>query len=119
MTTTSAYDPGGRPRRLERSREERWIAGVCGGLGDYLGIDPVIVRLAAVALVFAGGVGIAAYVAAVLLVPEEGAAGPILRTGLKGHGDRPWVIAGAVLLAIGALATIDALGIGWGGDVIW
>ncbi len=117
-TTTSTYDPGGRPRRLERSRDDRWIAGVCGGLGNYLGIDPVIVRLAVVALLFAGGVGVIVYLAALLLVPEEGAAGPILRRGFRG-GDRPWIIAGAVLLGIGAISVINALGIGWGGDVLW
>ncbi len=120
MTTTSAYDPGSRPRprRLERSRDDRWIAGVCGGLGEYLNIDPVIVRLIAVALVFAGGAGVIAYVAAVLLVPERGAPGPILKTGWSRRGDRPFVIAGAILLAIGAITLVDALPIGLGGNVI-
>ena len=119
MTTTSAYDPGGKPRRLQRSRDDRWLAGVCGGLGDYLGVDPVIVRLVAIALVFAGGVGVIAYVAAFLLVPEAGRERPIVRTGLAGGGDRPWVIAGAVLLGIGALAFLDAIDFGWSGDVVW
>jgi len=119
MTTTSAYDPGGKPRRLQRSRDDRWLAGVCGGLGDYLGVDPVIVRLVAIALVFAGGVGVIAYVAAFLLVPEAGRERPIVRTGLAVGGDRPWVIAGAVLLGIGALAFLDALDFGWRGDIVW
>ncbi len=119
MTTTSAYDPGGKPRRLERSRHDRWLTGVCGGLGDYLGVDPVIVRLVAIALVFVGGVGVVAYVAAFLLVPEAGRERPIVRTGLPGGGDRPWVIAGAVLLGIGALAFLDAIDFGWRGDIVW
>ena len=118
MTTTSAYDQGSRPRRLERSPDDRWIAGVCGGLGEYLNIDPVIVRLIALALIFAGGAGVIAYIAAVLLVPERGAAGPILRTGLRRSGDRPFVIAGAILLAIGAITLVNALPIGLGGNVI-
>jgi phage shock protein PspC (stress-responsive transcriptional regulator) len=120
MTSTSAYDPGSRPRprRLERSRDDRWIAGVCGGLGEYLNIDPVIVRLIAVALIFAGGAGVIAYVAAVLLVPERGASGPILKTGWSRRSDRPFVIAGAILLAIGAITLVDALPIGLGGNVI-
>src|SRR5215207_6539618 len=42
------------PRRLYRSRSDRVIWGVCGGLARYFNIDPVIVRVAAVALVFAG-----------------------------------------------------------------
>jgi phage shock protein PspC (stress-responsive transcriptional regulator) len=64
--------PEGSPRRLYRSREDRMIAGVCGGLADYFGIDPAIVRVAAVVLVFAGGAGLLAYLAAWLLVPDQG-----------------------------------------------
>src|SRR5215207_6999808 len=67
------------PRRLTRSRDDRWIAGVCGGLGRYFGLDPVIVRLAAVALTFAGGAGLIAYAGAWLLVPEEGTDAPLLK----------------------------------------
>ena len=58
-------------RRLLRSRTDRLIGGVCGGLGRHLGIDPVILRIAAVALIFAGGAGVLAYLAALLLVPAE------------------------------------------------
>src|SRR5688500_4435945 len=47
-----------RPRRLYRSRRDRVIAGVCGGVADYFGIEAVIVRVVAVMLVFAGGAGI-------------------------------------------------------------
>ena len=49
------------------------IAGVCGGIGRYLGIDPVIARLIAIVLVFFGGAGILAYIAAWLLVPRDDA----------------------------------------------
>src|SRR5262245_21036654 len=64
-----AAAPG--PRRLTRSRDDRLVAGVCGGLGKYFGIDPVIFRVASVALVFLGGVGALLYLAAILLVPSE------------------------------------------------
>ena len=64
-----------RPRRLYRSRDDRVIGGVCGGIAEYFRIDPVIVRVVAVALVFAGGAGLLAYLAAVLLVPDEGEGG--------------------------------------------
>ena len=60
------------PRRLYRSRDERVVGGVCGGLAEYFGIDPLIVRIITVALVFAGGAGFLAYLAAWLLVPERG-----------------------------------------------
>jgi phage shock protein PspC (stress-responsive transcriptional regulator) len=60
------------PRRLTRSRSDRVIGGVCGGLGRYFGIDPIIFRIAAVALIFAGGAGLLIYLAMLLLVPEDG-----------------------------------------------
>ncbi len=57
---------------LARSRQERVLAGVCGGLGRYLGVDPVWVRLGWVLLTLASfWVGVLAYLAAALLIPEE------------------------------------------------
>jgi phage shock protein C len=58
-------------RRLLRTRADRVIAGVCGGLGRYLGVDPVIIRIAAVLLVFAGGAGIVLYLIGWIAIPEE------------------------------------------------
>lgn len=63
--------PPPRPRRLERSRDDRVIAGVCGGLGAYFGVDAVLFRIAFVLLVFAGGLGILAYVLGWIFLPEE------------------------------------------------
>ncbi|MBI4304139.1 MAG: PspC domain-containing protein [Chloroflexi bacterium] len=59
-------------RRLYRSRTNRILWGVCGGLADYFGIDPTIVRLIAVLLVFAGGIGIIAYLVLAIIMPLEG-----------------------------------------------
>lgn len=50
------------PRGLRRSRRDRVVAGVCGGVGEYLGVDPVLLRLAAVALTLSGGAGVLTYV---------------------------------------------------------
>jgi uncharacterized protein (TIGR02611 family) len=80
MDTTDAMTSSGAARgalnashrRLTRSNRERRIAGVAGGLGAYFDIDPVAVRVAFVGLAFAGGVGIALYLACWLLIPEEG-----------------------------------------------
>ena len=58
-------------RRLWRSRKDRVIAGVCGGLGEYLKVDPVLVRIAAIVLVFAGGAGIVLYLVGWIAIPEE------------------------------------------------
>ena len=57
--------------RLTRSRDDRVVAGVCAGLARYLGIDPVLVRIAALLLIFAGGVGIVLYVIGWIAMPEE------------------------------------------------
>ncbi len=47
--------------KLYRSRTDRMLFGVCGGLGRYLNVDPTIIRIVAVLLVFCGGIGILAY----------------------------------------------------------
>ncbi len=45
-----------RPRKFYRSREDKWIAGVCGGLGEYFNIDPNLIRIVLIALLISGGV---------------------------------------------------------------
>lgn len=57
--------------RLVRSEEERIVAGVCSGLAQYLGIDPVLVRLAFLLLIPAGGVGIPLYFILMIIMPSE------------------------------------------------
>lgn len=60
------------PKRLYRSREDRMIAGVCGGIAEYFNIDPVIVRLLAVLLLLAGGLpGFIPYLVMWIVVPEN------------------------------------------------
>lgn len=58
-------------RKLYRSRDSRIIAGVCGGLAEHLGIDPLLVRLFFVLLIFANGIGLFLYLILFLLVPPE------------------------------------------------
>ena len=64
---------------LRRSRQDRVLAGVCGGLGRRLGVDPVLLRLGAVALaVLSGGLAVLVYLVAVPLIPAEpGPAEPV------------------------------------------
>ena len=57
--------------RLHRSRTNKQIAGVCGGIAEYLHADPTIVRLAAVVLMFGWGSGLLAYIICALVLPEE------------------------------------------------
>jgi len=59
------------PKRLFRSRRERILGGVCGGLGNYLNVDPVLVRVVWAILFFAAGVGFLAYILAWIIIPEE------------------------------------------------
>lgn len=58
-------------KRLYRSRKERIIGGVCGGLGNYFNVDPVFTRLIWAVLFFFGGIGLLAYIIAWIIVPEE------------------------------------------------
>jgi phage shock protein PspC (stress-responsive transcriptional regulator) len=61
------------PRKLTRSRGDRVVGGVCGGMGRYFNVDPLFFRLGAVALAFVGGAGLLLYLAALILVPSEDA----------------------------------------------
>src|SRR3954469_9312255 len=71
-------------RRLERSSTDRMLTGVCGGIAKSLGVDATVVRIVAVGLTFLGGAGALLYLAALLLMPEEGQPGPSKIPGLSG-----------------------------------
>lgn len=58
-------------RKLYKSRNNRQLAGVCGGIGEYFNIDPVIVRLLVVAFTLAGGAGLIAYIIGMIIIPER------------------------------------------------
>ncbi|QIK75496.1 PspC domain-containing protein [Nocardioides piscis] len=88
--------------RLRRSTDDRRIAGVAAGLARHLDIDPIIVRVTLVVLVFFGGSGLLLYGAAWLLVPEEGSPSQPL-----GLDDRNRNIG---LIGVGVLAALAALG---------
>lgn len=57
--------------KLYRSRDNRVLLGVCGGLGEYFDIDPVIVRLLLVIFTLMGGAGIIAYIIAAIVIPDR------------------------------------------------
>lgn len=58
-------------KKLYRSRSQKMIAGVCGGLGQYLGLDPTVVRLVFVLMALGGGHGVLIYLLLCLFVPSE------------------------------------------------
>ena len=71
-TPTSGYQAVPQPKRLVRSREDRWLAGVCGGVAHYLGVDVNLVRLVVVlGTIFGFGSLLVAYVVAWILMPEQ------------------------------------------------
>jgi phage shock protein C len=59
------------PKRIYRSRKDKVIGGVCGGLGFYFNIDPVLIRVVWAVLFFAGGIGLLAYILAWIIIPED------------------------------------------------
>jgi phage shock protein C len=89
--------------QLRRSKTDKVIAGVCGGLGRSLGVDPVWLRIAFVALTLAGGSGVLIYVIAWIAIPEgddSDRAIPVTRT------VTPALIVGGILIVIGAVTLL-------------
>jgi phage shock protein PspC (stress-responsive transcriptional regulator) len=110
MTETTETIPtaAAEPRRLTRVREGRWLGGVCAGLGNYFDLSPMIYRLGFAALSLAGGTGILLYVAAWLVMPDEGVEDSIAADTLKRHRDRPWLLVGFGLLAFALLVALSS-----------
>lgn len=64
------------PKRLYRSRDDRWLAGICGGIGAYFGLDPTLIRVLFALFALAVGGGILLYILLWIIIPlEPGAAG--------------------------------------------
>ena len=103
-------EPG--PRRLLRTRNDRVIAGVAGGLGRYFGIDPVIVRIAFALSILIGGLGLLAYVALALFVPTAPAADGDV-------GPAPVERSRAVAIGAGIAIVVIALSLGLFNGPFW
>lgn len=58
-------------KKLYRSRNQKMLAGVCGGLAEYFGVDPTIVRLVWALTVCFAGAGILVYIICAIVIPEE------------------------------------------------
>ena len=58
-------------KKLYRSKTDKKLAGVCGGLAKYFGMDSTVVRLIVAALVIFGGLGLLGYLIAALIIPVE------------------------------------------------
>lgn len=122
-------------KRLYRSKVDRMLGGVCGGMGEYLGIDPTIIRIVFFILVFGGGAGFWIYLLLWILIPEEGVElSKDFGTRLRNMGDefavsvsRPHpksgLIIGGGLILMGVFWLIEKLNFSWlwwwDFDVLW
>jgi phage shock protein PspC (stress-responsive transcriptional regulator) len=102
-------------RFLRRSSDDRMIAGVCGGLGHYTNVDPVVFRVSFAVLGVFGGVGLLLYALAWLLVPAEQSGESAAQQLLNGR----W--SGVAAVGVAVAASVVALGVladhGWPGPV--
>jgi phage shock protein C len=132
--------------KLYRSRSDRMLSGVCGGLGQYLGIDSTLVRLFFVLLTLGPGVGVVIYLALWLIVPLEGEPGGVatgetvragageiaqrahavadeLREDLRHPNPRAIALAGGVLIGMGVILLLQNLDVAWlrwlSFDLLW
>ncbi len=99
------------PNRLFRGRNDRMIAGVAGGLGQYFNVDPVLVRLGFVLLGLGTGIGVVAYIVMAIIVPERpvGEEEPTITSSIGSLRGRE--TAGYILLGLGALLLASNLGL--------
>jgi phage shock protein C len=99
---------GGGPRVVRRSRGERVIAGVCGGIGRYLGVDPMLLRIAFIVLALANGLGVIAYVVAWVAIPEERPGQP-LAAAPEPRRETGRLVLGGSLVVLGLVLLVDRL----------
>ena len=66
-------------KKLTRSTSDRWVAGICGGIGEYLEIDPNVIRVLWVIITVLTGfiAGIIIYILLWIILPEQGQARPV------------------------------------------
>jgi phage shock protein PspC (stress-responsive transcriptional regulator) len=100
--------------RLQRSRSDRMVAGVAGGLGAHFGLHPAVFRVSFVVLTLMGGAGIPIYLAPVLVMPVEGAEDSIAAAALRRR--RPWVLIVLGLLAVVLLGLLSEVPVWVAGD---
>ena len=92
----------GQVRRLYRSRKDRMLGGVCGGLAEYLGIDPTAVRLLWVVSIFLFGFGFLLYIIALFIVPDNPE--HVVKPSSAPKVKHEWNLAiGVVMLVLGGL----------------
>jgi phage shock protein C len=124
--------------RIYRSVSDRMIGGVCGGLGVYLNIDPIFIRLLFVLLLFGSDFGFILYILLWILIPEEGKAfgfkdesfgekvrsmGDDIQVAVTQPHPQAGLILGIGLILIGGLLFLERLDLAWldwfNMDILW
>ena len=122
-------------RKLYRSNTDQMLGGVCGGLGQYLGIDPTFVRIFFFILIFGAGTGFWVYVLLWILIPEEDASesedfnarvsnmGDSFASAVSRPHPKSGLIVGGGLVLLGVFWLVEQLNISWlwwwDFDVLW
>jgi phage shock protein PspC (stress-responsive transcriptional regulator) len=106
-------------KELRRSRSDRMIAGVCGGLGRYFDVNPVFYRIGFVVLTLLGGAGILIYGASLLVIPNEDARDSIAGDVLRHHRQRPFALLGLALVAAAGIAVLSHMSFGIHNGAFW
>jgi phage shock protein PspC (stress-responsive transcriptional regulator) len=106
-------------RLLQRSRSDRMVAGVAGGLARYFDIHPAVFRVGFVVLTLLGGAGLLIYAAAALVMPDDGKQDSIATAALRNRRDRPWPLIGLGLLAVAGAILLSRATLWPDGDAWW
>jgi phage shock protein PspC (stress-responsive transcriptional regulator) len=112
QTEVMEREPKG-PKRLLRSRDDRMIAGVAGGLARYFDVDPVIFRIGFAVSVFFGGLGLVAYIALALFVPSEAADGSVEEPAVQRSRTLAIVAGTGLLIVVLSWGALDFGPFGW------
>lgn len=102
-------------KKLYRNSQDKIIAGVCSGLGDYLNIDPVIIRIIALGLFFLHGFGLLTYLIAWVIIPPDNIGKDLNNSdqqppqpqGKKHNSANSKIIIGIIMILFGALIALD------------
>jgi phage shock protein PspC (stress-responsive transcriptional regulator) len=117
MSEHSAEQPA--VQRLERSRSDRMLAGVSGGLARYFGIHPAFYRVGFVVLALIGGAGVLIYLAAALVIPDEGKEDSIAAAALRERRNHPLPVIGLGIAAVAAVVLLSRVSLWPSGDAAW
>jgi phage shock protein PspC (stress-responsive transcriptional regulator) len=117
MTENTTAQPA--VKRLERSRSDRMLAGVGGGLARYFELNPAFFRVGFVVLTLLGGAGLLIYLAAALVIPEEGKTDSIAAEALRERREKPWQLIGLGLVAVAVAVLLSRATLWPRGDAAW